>query len=103
MLSIFKPRYIPPDRKTIASNHIPALYNVRGNIAKQMTNDVNFFSITTDLWSPQAKQSYIAVKIHYLTRSFKMRSHLIETKEFAEAHTWRNNIRSFGANSVDWS
>ena len=23
MLSIFEPRYIPPDRKTIASNHIP--------------------------------------------------------------------------------
>ena len=52
-----------------------------------MMNDAQYFSITTDLWSSRAKQSYIAVTIHYLTASFEMKSHLIETKEFAEAHT----------------
>ena len=51
MLSVFEPRYIPPDRKTIASNHIPALYNVvKEDVAKQMMNDAHYFSITTDLW-----------------------------------------------------
>ena len=81
MLSISEPCYVPPDRKTIASNHIPAPYDdVRENITKQITDDVNFFSITTDLWSSQVKQSYIAVTIYYLTRSF-------EIEESAEAHT----------------
>ena len=28
-----------------------------------MAHDVSFFSITTDLWSSRAKQSYIAVTI----------------------------------------
>ena len=55
MLSVFKPRYVPPDRKTIASNHILALYDA----VKQMMNDAQYFSITTDLWSSRAKQSYI--------------------------------------------
>ena len=29
MLNIFEPRYVPPDRETIASNHIPVLYVTR--------------------------------------------------------------------------
>ena len=88
MLNVFEPRYIPPDRKTIASNHVPALYDaVKADVAKQIMDDAQYFSITTDLWTSRAKQSYIAVTIHYLTTSFEMRSHLIETKEFAEAHT----------------
>ena len=53
MLNVFEPRYVPPDRKTIASNHIPVLYydDVKENITKQMTDNACFFSITTDLWS----------------------------------------------------
>ena len=52
MLNIFEPRYVPPDRETIASNHIPVLYydDVKENITKQMTDDACSFSITTDLW-----------------------------------------------------
>jgi len=51
MLNVFKSCYVPPDRKIIASYHIPALYNdVKEGITKQMTDDVCFFSITTDLW-----------------------------------------------------
>ena len=52
MLSVFEPCYVPPDKKTIASNHIPALYDaVKQDVTKQMKNDAQCFSITTDLWS----------------------------------------------------
>ena len=75
MLSVFEPRYVPPDRKTIASNHIPTMYDaVKQDVMKQMRNDAQYFSITTDLWSSRAKQSYIAVTIHYLTKSFEVGS-----------------------------
>ena len=104
MLNVFEPHYVPPDRKTIASNHIPALYDdVKERITKQMTDDACFFSITTDLWSSRAKKSYIAVTIHYLTRSFEMRSHLIETKEFAEAHTGETISEVLEQILCDWN
>ena len=104
MLNVFELRYIPPDRKTIASNHIPALYDdLKESITKQMTHDACFFSITTDLWSSRAKQSYIALTIHYLTKSFEMRSHLIETKEFAEAHTGETIAEVLEQILYDWN
>ena len=88
MLRVFEPRYTPPDRNTIALNHIPTMYDaVKADNTKQIADDVQYFSITTDLWSSQARHSYIAVTLHYLTVSFEMRSHLVETKEFAAAHT----------------
>ena len=88
VLRVFEPRYTPPDRKTIALNHIPTMYDaVKADITKQIADDVQYFSITTDWWSSRARHSYIAVTLHYLTVSFEMRSHLVETKEFAAAHT----------------
>ena len=77
MLHVFESRYTPPDRKTIALNHILTMYDtVKAYITKQIADDVQYFSITTDLWSSQARHSYIADTLHYLTVSFEMRSHL---------------------------
>ena len=104
MLSVFQPCYVPPDRKTIASNHILALYDaVKQDFTKQMTNDVEYFSIMTDLWSSRVKQSYIAVMIHYLTVSLEMKSHLIETKEFAEAHTGKMISKALEQVLAEWN
>jgi len=60
--------------------------SLKQDVTKQL-KDADYYCITTDMWSSRAKQSYIAVTIHYLTGSFDMRSHLLETKEFPEAHT----------------
>ena len=38
-------------------------------------------STSRQMWSSLAKLSYIAITIHYLTDSFEIRSHLLETKE----------------------
>ena len=59
---------------------------LKENVTKQL-KDADYYCITTDMWSSRAKQSYIAVTIHYLTDSFDMRSYLLETKEFPEVHT----------------
>jgi len=54
--------HTPSDRKTISSNHIPSLYDtIKADITRQITNDVHYYSITTDLWISQARQSYIAI------------------------------------------
>ena len=87
MLGVFESRYTPPDSTTIASKYVPVMYTtLKEDVMKQL-KDADFYCITTDMWSSRAKQSYIAVTIHYLTDSFDMRSHLLETNEFPEAHT----------------
>ena len=87
MINVFESRYTPPDYKTIASSYIPAMYqSLRDEVLKKLSK-AEYFSITTDIWSSQAKHNYIAVTIHYLTESFELQSHLIETKHFDEVHT----------------
>jgi len=58
---------------------------LKEDVTKQLM-DADYYCITTDMWSSRAKQSYIAVTIHYLTDSVDIRSHLPKTKEFPEAH-----------------
>ena len=87
MLGVFESPYTPPDRTTIASKYVPAMYStLKEDVMKQL-KDADFYCIMTDTWSSRAKQSYITVTIHYRTESFDMRSHLLETKEFPEVHT----------------
>ena len=87
MLGVFESRYASPDNTRIASKYVPAMHStLKENVSKQL-KDADYYCITTDMWSSRAKQSYIAVTIHYLTDSFDMRSYLLETKEFPEVHT----------------
>ena len=48
MLNAFNPRYVPMDRKTLATNYIPKLYDEeRGRICCELY-DVGYYALTTD-------------------------------------------------------
>ncbi len=48
---------------------------------------VHFFSCTTDLWTSRARHAYVSLTVHYLNDNFRLCTHLLEVKEFDEAHT----------------
>jgi len=74
---------------------------LKEDVTKQL-KDADYYCIMTDMWSSWAKQSYIAVTIHYLTDSFDMRSHLLETKEFPEAHIGDMIVESLQQILMEW-
>ena len=92
MLHTFEPRYSPPDRKTIACNYMPKLYEAERKRVMGLLESANNgnYSITTDLWTSRANQAYCCVTIHYITPDFILRSHLLETKEFSDSHSAEN-------------
>ena len=82
MLGVFESRYTPSDRTTIASKYVPAMHGtLKENVSKQL-KDADYYCIMTDMWSSRAKQSYIAVTIHYLTDSFDMNPTYLKQKNF---------------------
>ena len=66
MLNTFEPRYLPPDRKTIASNYMPKLYEAEKKRVLKSADDNGHYSITTDLWTSRTYQAYCCVTIHYV-------------------------------------
>ena len=60
MLHTFEPRYFLPDRKTVATNYMPKIYEgekkrVMGLV--QSMNSRDHYAITTDLWTSRASGS----------------------------------------------
>lgn len=92
MLHTFEPRYLPPDRKSMACNYMPKLYETERKRVMELlkSTDNGHYSITTDLWTSRANQAYYCVTILYITPNFTLSSHLLETKEFSDSHSAEN-------------
>ena len=62
----FEPCYSPPDRKTMACNYMPKLYETERKRAMGLlkSTDNGHYSITTDLWTTRANQACCCVTIH---------------------------------------
>ena len=79
MLHVFESQYTTPDRITIASKYVPTMYvSLKQDITKQL-KDADYYCITTDMWSSQAKQSYIAVTSNHIT-SVSLRNSFASSK-----------------------
>ena len=49
LLNAFEPRYMPPERKTIATCYIQDQYQREKSRVLQQLNDVETYAITTDM------------------------------------------------------
>ena len=49
MLSAFDPRYVPMDRKILATNYIPKLYDKEREQICSELSDVGYYALTTDM------------------------------------------------------
>ena len=56
---------------------------------KQMEHAL-YFAVTTDGWTSRANQSYLSLTVQYIDEEWTLQSHLLETCQFAEAHTGDN-------------
>ena len=51
MIATFQPRYTPPDRKTLATQYIPRMFDSETTRIQQQISQGEYFAITTDLWT----------------------------------------------------
>ena len=102
LLATMEPKYVAPSRKAMTNTHIPILYQeTRDKLKSQVTNTKSF-SITTDMWTSMANQSYMSVTAHFVDDEFQLRSALLDTKEFLGAHTGVNIAAELEAVLDEW-
>lgn len=90
MFHALDPRYEIPNYKTLSSTYVPDLYReVRELLIKELQK-VDFISITTDLWTSLANDSYIAVTCHFISSEWQMKSAVLKTSYMKERHTAAN-------------
>ena len=72
MLKAFNPRYILPSRNYFSHTALPNLYaeTCEKIKSKLSSNEVNFFSATTDLWTSSAKDPFMSYSIHYISATW---------------------------------
>ncbi|CAB3234982.1 unnamed protein product [Arctia plantaginis] len=82
------PGYTPPSRKTISNSLIPALFEKTWNECREILDTETVTAcITTDCWTSNNNDSFVAVTAHYISPKFKFKSILLDCKGCPGSHT----------------
>jgi hypothetical protein len=60
---------------------------VMKRVQEKMRNEMDYFAMTTDIWSSRVMERYMAETIHYLTEDFEMKIFTMEGTPFPSPHT----------------
>ena len=102
MLNAFDPRYVPMDRKTVATNNIPKLYDKEREQICHELSDVGYYALTTDIWTSHHNEAYTGITVRFVNNSCQLKSYLLETLEFPEAHTSSNIAEELQEVLTNW-
>ena len=89
LIAYLEPGYrIPSD--THVTHLIERLYvSVKTEVVKLLSN-IEFLSITGDIWTSIATDSYLTVTVHYINENWEMLSIALGTLPLSESHTGQN-------------
>lgn len=65
---------------------------VKAKVKSVMKEDMEYFCVTTDIWTSRTVESFMALTVHYLDSSFCMKEFVLEVRSFGSSHT-ADNIR----------
>lgn len=80
----------PPSRKRISNVLLPLLFSLVQQHRAKVLNDVDFFAISTDGWTNDHGEQYIAINASFVDKQFRLRTVLLDFVALPERHTWRN-------------
>ena len=90
LLHTIEPRNELPSRKTLTTKYLPQLFDgVTAKVKKELSSSSSF-AMTTALWTSQANHAYTGITAQYINDAFKMKHHLLITKEFPKSHSAAN-------------
>jgi len=97
-VKLLNPNYQIPNRHTISKILIPSAYETcLNNVKEIISKELVTCCMTTDCWTSRCTESYLAITIHFIDKSFKLNSFLLSCHHFNETHTSLNlseNIKS---------
>ena len=88
LLQTIEPKYKVPSRKYFTDNVLPKIKeNINTKLA-QLLKDVEFLSLTTDIWSTSlSNESLISMTAHWIGDKFKRMSAVLHAQKIEGSHT----------------
>lgn len=87
LVHAMEPRYTPCSRNYLSQTLIPNMYERVRNCVFKLVDVVPYVSITTDLWSSQAQDSYLSLTGHWIDDSWERKEGCFHAQPFNERHT----------------
>ena len=87
LLKLLEPCYQLPSSKYFSETLIPEMYEKVKNKVKHSLSNIDYVSITTDIWSSVAQDSYISLTCHSITDDFQYQHICLHAAPFNERHT----------------
>jgi len=71
-------------------------------LKEKVGEEAVLLSITTDIWTNMATESYITITAHYIDNSWELQAYVLETLPFPEQHTGVNIAEKLKKVVEDW-
>jgi hypothetical protein len=85
----------PPNRDRFGGVLLEQAYAVCLNKLKADLAAADFFAITTDAWTSEVKEKFVAVTVHFIPLpEYTLKSHVLSVIPLNEAHTWQKMTRA---------
>lgn len=98
------PSYKLPNRRSISATHIPSLHQKCLQETKELlANELISACLTTDCWTSRSNAGYIAITIHFIDTTFKLRSVLLGCLNFNDHHTSHNLSTKIEETLINWN
>lgn len=90
LVKIFDPRYVLPSRPTLRDSLLKQNYEICKEKLFALLQNVCHVSLTCDLWSSRANESFLTVTCHLIDKDYKMHCTVLSTNKMDINHTSEN-------------
>ena len=87
LMNLLEPRYQLPSDKYFSETLIPEMYRKVSLKVKDGASSTFHVSLTTDVWSSVAQDSYISLTCHYIAEDFTQQQVCLHAAPFNDHHT----------------
>lgn len=106
LVNYLEPKYKIPSRQTFSRRIIPEMFEEKRtkikNVIDQDYNNLESLSITADLWSSRAKDSYISCTGHYIDANFVFKHFTLACSPFPGEHSGESILNKLNSILTDW-
>lgn len=103
LIEHLEPRYNMVTRKTISNVIIPNLYDKTKMEVLEELKNIEYFALTTDMWTSTANDDYISLTIHSVNTNFELVQKALEVIPFGASHTGEHIAETLGNILEDWN
>lgn len=87
LVKLLEPSYNLPSRFHLSNHVLPNMYDLEKNKMLNAMEEAESVSLTTDTWTSNNTQSYMAITAHYINKEWVQKSILLGCAQLTERHT----------------